>query len=143
MNKGSHFDEFDKEWSDLGKEICQAIYTNPRTQEIKHAFQKNGFLTLEEKSEFINICDKIKYDIIYATYGDENSAGYKKFSDNWKEWFQQKGVGSSQNRGQRNSVEHILFGSTPDPAQFLLHFEHEMMGSMKPEKKPINTDKAD
>jgi len=129
--KNSNFQTFDAEWVDLAKEICQTIYTNPRTQEIKHSLQKNGFLTLEEKSEFINICDKIKYDIIYATYGDENSPGYKQFSENWGEWFQQKGVGSSQNRGQRNSVEHILFGSTPDPTQFLLHFEHEILGSMK------------
>jgi len=88
---------------------------------------------LEEKSEFINICDKTKYDIIYATYGDENSEGYRSFSESWKEWFQKKGVGSTENRGQRNSVEHILFGSTPDPTQFLMHFEHEIMGTVKPE----------
>jgi hypothetical protein len=131
--KSSNFDEFDKEWLELGKQVCQAVYTNPTVQKIKQALQKNGFLTLEEKSEFINISDKTKYEIIYAKYGDEHSEGYKKFSENWKEWFQQKGVGSSQNRGQRNSVEHILFGSTPDPVQFLLHFEHEMLGSLKPE----------
>lgn len=131
--KSSNFDEFDKEWLELGKQICQAVYTNSTVQKIKQALQKNGFLTLEEKSEFINISDKTKYEIIYAKYGEENSEGYKKFSENWEEWFQQKGVGSSQNRGQRNSVEHILFGSTPDPVQFLLHFEHEMLGSIKPE----------
>jgi hypothetical protein len=131
--KDLSFEEFDKEWLDLGRKICQAVYTNKRTQEIKHALQKNGFLTLEEKSEFINICDKTKYDIIYATYGDEKSEGYKVFSAAWKDWFQKKGVESSHNRGQRNSVEHILFGSTPDPAQFLLHFEHEILGSLKPE----------
>ncbi len=131
--KSLNFDEFDKEWLELGKQVCQAVYTNPSVQKIKQSLQKNGFLTLEEKSEFINISDKTKYEIIYAKYGDENSEGYKKFSENWKEWFQQKGVGSSQNRGQRNSVEHILFGSTPDPVQFLLHFEHEMLGSLKPE----------
>ncbi len=129
--KNFAFDAFEAEWSKLGKEICRAIYTIPRIQEIKHALQKNGFLTLEEKSEFINLCDKTKYDMIYIVYGDEKSQGYKEFSDNWQEWFQKKGVGSSQNRGQRNSVEHILFGSTPDPAQFLLHFEEEMLGSMK------------
>jgi hypothetical protein len=129
--KSANFEDFDKEWLELGKQICQAVYTNSKVQEIKHALQKNGFLTLEEKSEFINICDKTKYEIIYATYGDEKSEGYKEFSKSWEEWFQQKGVGSSQNRGQRNSVEHILFGSTPDPEQFLLHFEHEILGSMK------------
>jgi hypothetical protein len=122
---------FEREWTQLGREICQAVYTNPRIQEIKHSLQKNGFLTLEEKSEFINICDKTKYDVIYQKYGEESSEGYKQFSRNWEAWFQEKGVSSVQNRGQRNSVDHILFGSTPDPIQFLLHFEEEMLGSMK------------
>ena len=135
MNKDSNFEAFNKEWLELGKEICQAIYTDPSVQKIKHALQKNDFLSLDEKSEFINICDKTKYEIIYAKYGGEDTEGYKKFSKNWESWFQEKGVGSAENRGQRNSVEHILFGSTPDPEQFLLHFEHEMMGSMKPVKE--------
>ncbi len=125
------FTDFDKEWTRLGREICQAIYTDKGAQKLKHSLQKNGFLTLEEKSEFINLCDNTKYQVIYDTYGKEDSEGYKKFSEAWKDWFQEKGVGSSQNRGQRNSVEHILFGSTPDPAQFLMHFEEEMLGSMK------------
>ncbi len=123
--------QFEQEWTQLGREICQAVYVNPRIQEIKHSLQKNGFLTLEEKSEFINICDKTKYDVIYTKYGQENSEGYKNFSVAWKDWFQEKGVSSVQNRGQRNSVDHILFGSTPDPKQFLLYFEQEILGSMK------------
>ena len=132
QNSNSTFERFDNEWTQLGRVICQAVYTNPRIQEIKHSLQKNGFLTLEEKSEFINICDHTKYDEIYKKYGEEKSEGYKRFSEIWEDWFQQKGVGSSQNRGQRNSVEHILFCSTPDPEQFLLHFEEEIMGSLKP-----------
>lgn len=123
--------DFEKEWTDLGRKICQAVYVNKTVQEIKHSLQKNGFLTLEEKSEFINICDKIKYDVIYETYGKEDTESYKKFSEAWKEWFQEKGVESQKERNQRSSVDHILFGSTPDPVQFLLHFEEEMLGSMK------------
>jgi hypothetical protein len=123
--------DFDKEWTLLGREICQAIYVDKDIQKLKETLQKNGFLTLEEKSQFIDICDRTKYEVIYEKFGPEGSEGYKKFSDYWKDWFQQKGVGSAQNRGQRNSVEHILFGSTPDPERFLLHFEHEILGSMK------------
>lgn len=130
-NDGFDFDKFDKEWTQLGRKICQAIYTNVKTQEIKNELQKNGFLTLDEKSQFINICDQTKYQLIYEKYGKEGSEGYKNFSASWEEWFQKKGVGSSHNRGQRNSVEHILFGSTPDPAPFLLHFEEEILGTMK------------
>lgn len=122
--------EFEKQWSELGVEICQAIYITPQAQKLKGLLQKNGFLTMEEKSEFINVCDRIKYEIIYKKYGAEGTEGYKNFSQAWQEWFQKKGVGSSKNRGQRNSVEHILFGSTPDPAPFLLHFEEETIGSL-------------
>ena len=131
IGKGSDFEQFDLDWLQLGREICQIIYTNPRVQEIKHSLQKNGFLSMDEKSEFINLCDSIKYQTIYAKFGQEDSEGYKAFSEQWKNWFQLKGVGSAQNKGQRNNVEHILFNSTPDPEQFLLHFEHEILGSMK------------
>lgn len=122
--------KFENDWTDLAIEICRAIYINPKIQEIKTGLQKNGFLTLEEKSDFINICDETKYKIIYAKYGPELSSGYKSFSNDWQEWFQKKGVGSNQNRGQRSSVDHILFGSTPDPAPFLMHFEEETLGSL-------------
>ena len=121
------FDEFDNEWLELGRKICHAIYKNPRVIEIKASLVKNGFLTLEEKSDFINISDRTKYEIIYETYGKEGSEGYKKFSVAWADWFQNKGVSSQQNRGQRNSVDHILFGSTPDPVDFLNNFEREVL----------------
>ena len=134
INDSFDFKQFDEEWLQLGREICQAVYIKPGIQKIKQALQKNGYLTMEEKSMFINICDTTKYELIYGKYGPESSDSYKQFSDNWQKWFQQKGVGSAQNRGQRNSVEHILFGSTPDPVQFLLHFEQEMLGSMATSK---------
>lgn len=133
MTKQNHFDfdKFDKEWSLLGREICAAIYKNSEIQELKSNLQKNGFLTLEEKSAFINISDKTKYDIIYTKYGKEGTPEYEKFSEAWKEWFQLKGVSSAKDRGQRNSVDHILFGSTPDPEEFLTSFEDEVLNNHK------------
>ena len=123
--------DFEHEWTKLGREICQAIYIIPRIQELKHSLQKNGSMTMAENGDFIELCNKTKYDLIYAKYGPDKSPGYITFSKAWQAWFEGKGVGSSMNRGQRNSVEHILFGSTPDPTQFLLHFEEEMLGSMQ------------
>lgn len=128
--------EFEKQWTRLGIQICQAIYVTPECQELKNSLVKNGFMSLEEKSKFIDTCDRVKYEVLYATYGPEGSEGYTKFSQDWKRWFQAKGVKSVKDRGQRNSVDHILFGSTPEPMQFLLHFEHEIMGSMKDLPKP-------
>lgn len=130
-NSDSDIQKFEREWVALAREICQAIYINPKVQELKNNYQTNNFLSLEEQSEFINICDRIKYEVIFKKFGQEDSDGYRQFSLCWQEWFKNKGVGSSQNRGQRNSVDHILFGSTPDPERFLLHFEEEILGSMK------------
>ena len=123
--------DFEKEWTRMAREICQAIYTDPRSQQLKNNLQKNGSLSMEEKSEFISICDQLKYELIYKKYGNPESEGYKVFSISWREWFQKKGVKSENENCQRNSVDHILFGSTPDPEPFLLHFEEEILGSMK------------
>ena len=124
----NHFDpsEFEKEWTALAVEVCKAIFNHPKIKESKANLEKNGFLTLEEKSAFIDICDMVKYSVIYEKYGPEKSEGYQKFSNYWKQWFQEKGVESQKNRGQRNSVDHIMFGSTPDPVVFLTKFDEEI-----------------
>jgi hypothetical protein len=118
-------------WTEIASEICQAIYVKKEIQIIKQSLQKNGYLTLEEHSKFIDICNKTKYEVIYAKFGHEDTEGYTNFSKNWQEWFTHKGVKSREIRKQQSSVDHILFGSTPDPEQFLLHFEHEIMGSLE------------
>lgn len=117
---------FEKEWRALAIEICKAIYKHPKIQQLRANLQKNGFLTLEEKSTFIDICDMVKYKIIYDKYGPEHSESYRKFTEHWRLWFQTKGVASERNSEQRNSVNHIMFGSTPDPLTFLLKFETEI-----------------
>jgi len=126
MTQDQDFIRFEQEWAKLGNTICQSIYKDSRIQQLKSALQKKGFLNLEEKSEFLDICDSTKYKIIYATYGPEGSEGYNKFLETWSSWFQKKGVSSTACRSQRNSVDHIMFGSTPDPQEFLLNFEHEI-----------------
>jgi len=118
---------FEKEWTQLAKEICLVIYQNPEIQKFKKNLQENGFLNLEEKSAFINISDKIKYELIYHRYGPEGSPGYKRFNDAWKEWFRFKGVASLGDEGQRTNIGHIMFGSTPDPIEFLTRSEEEII----------------
>lgn len=119
--------DFECEWYELGVVICHKIFENPKVRQLKENLSKKGFLTLEEKSEFINISDTTKYELIYQKYGEEGTEGYKKFSEYWEKWFQTKGVSSQKERGQRNSVDHILFGSTPDPVEFLNNFEKECL----------------
>ncbi len=124
-------EQFEKLWTEVSSEICQAMYIKSETQNLKSALQKKGYLTWEEKSQFIDICNLTKYEIIYRKFGPEGSEGYKQFSQDWQEWFTNKGVKSQEMRKQQSSVDHILFGSTPAPEQFLLHFEEEIMGSMQ------------
>ncbi len=118
--------QFEREWTKLGLSICQTIYANPEIQKLKEALQKKGYLSIEEKGGFIDICNRIKYEMIFKTYGQEGSKGYSEFIGNWNSWFQIKAMNSMQDRSQRNSVDHILVGSTPDPEVFLLNFEKEV-----------------
>jgi hypothetical protein len=100
--------QFESEWVDLARKICQVVYTKPEVQVLKNVLVKNGYLTLEEKSRFIDVCDQTKYEIIYARYGDADSEGYKTFSQLWQNWFQAKGVESQKFRNQKSSVDHIF-----------------------------------
>jgi hypothetical protein len=52
---------FEKQWLDDARKVCQAIYIRPESQKLKEALSKNGFLSMEEKSQFIDICDMSKY----------------------------------------------------------------------------------
>lgn len=131
IKNNSDANSFEDIWRKLSIEICQAIYITHEAQKLKAAVQKNGFLSLEEKSEFIDICNRVKYEVIQRHVGKEGTTGYSEFSEHWKDWFQKKGVESAHSKGQRDSVEHIMFGSTPEPEKFLLHFEQEVMGSMR------------
>ena len=123
--------EFEKEWKQLCIQICKAVFVSPKTEQIKEALKKRGTLSSEEISEFIEVCNRIKYEFIYEKYGNRDSEGYKNFSKNWQQWFEYKGVSSQKDRAQRNSVDHILFGSTPDPVEFLDSFEEEVLNNHK------------
>lgn len=122
--KITSIEEFEKQWKDLAQKIGQAIITHPRVIELKNNLEKNGFLTLDEKSEFIIIADKIKYDLIYSQYGPHDSEGYEQFREIWQKWLGAKGVVSAESvsKSQENA-NHFMYGSTPDPEKFLREFK--------------------
>jgi len=117
--KSSNFDEFDKNGWRWASKFARRFIIIPKSGKSGNRCKKNGFLTLEEKANLLTFATRPNTKLFTPNTAMKISEGYKKFSEDWKAWFQEKGVGSSQNRGQRNSVEHILFGSTPDPVQFL------------------------
>jgi len=125
---GATFDpeEFEREWIGLAEEIVKRVFSNERVQQLKDKLRSSGSLTWEEKSEFITISDGIKTEMIREHYGDESSPGYQNFLDQWQEW--QKERGRKREKGANlyeQNIDHLLYGSTPDPEQFLREFKIE------------------
>ena len=117
-------DEFEKSWISLAEEIVRRVMANPEIQRIKTNLRDNGFLSLDEKSTFIVITDKIKYDLILETYGPEGSQGYQDFTEYWQLWVKLRGVQRNKPHNlYEENINHFLFGSTPDPEQFLREFD--------------------
>ncbi len=113
---------FEEIWTQLAEQICDAIYQDPRIQAMKQDFLHKGFLSLEQKSDFITTSDAIKYEIIHKKFGETETVGYKDFVTSWQLWFKNKSGHTPQVSGKAGIVEHILFGSTPDPEEFLRNY---------------------
>lgn len=121
--KITSLEDFEKQWQELANKIATTISNNEQIVQLKKNLETNGFLTSEEKSEFITLADKIKYDLIYDQYGAHDSEGYQVFKDFWQKWLGAKGVVSEESvsKSQENA-NHFMFGSTPDPEKFLREY---------------------
>jgi hypothetical protein len=120
----ANVEEFEKEWIAISEEVIRRIFESEDIQRLKNKLRSEGHLTIEDRSDFINIVDKIKYDVIFRKYGPADSEGFKSFTRHWEKWLAAKGVARSkpQNLFEEN-INHLLFGSTPDPEQFLREFK--------------------
>jgi hypothetical protein len=116
--------EFEAQWKSLAQEIGKRIMLDSEVSALKKKLEANGFLTFAEKSIFITIADKLKYELIYEKYGPHNSDGYKEFERLWQEWLQVKDPANVkiENKSQENA-SHFMYGSTPDPEKFLMEFD--------------------
>ena len=76
----NHYDpsQFETDWTAKAVEVCKSIYKHSKIAEYKTNLEKNGFLTLEEKSGFIDICDMVKYQIIYEKIRPGEQRGLPK-----------------------------------------------------------------
>lgn len=124
MDFSIDLDQFEREWIGLAEETVKRVFANERIQAIKDELRANGSLTWEQKSEFIVISDKIKNDLIRERYGDEHGAAYQQFLTDWQEWQKERGRKRDKpvNLFEEN-INHFLYGSTPDPAEFLKEFD--------------------
>ncbi len=111
---------FENEWLQVAKEICRRILELPEIQNMRETLKAAGFLTVEQKSTFVGIANKVKYDVIYEKYGKPGTNTFEQFNARWKCWFNDKDGDTVSHWGKRlTNEEHIIFGSTPDPEEFL------------------------
>ncbi len=116
--------EFEKEWIALAEEVVRQLMANPLMQEIKEKVRSQGHITIEDRDQFIQIVNKIKYDCIYEKFGEDGSESYKRFADAWQNWQKLKGRARPQGENMfEDNINHLLYGSTPDPDRFLQDFD--------------------
>ena len=117
-------DEFEQQWIKVAEEVVNQLLGNPDIELIKQKVRSQGHVALEDRDQFINLVNKIKYDVIYKMFGEEGTEGYQSFEKAWQRWYKLKAtsIPKPQNMFEDN-IHHLLFGSTPDPDAFLKDFD--------------------
>ncbi len=116
--------EFEKEWTEVSVEVVNQLLANPEIEQIKQRVRESGHVELEDREQFINLVNKIKYDVIYARYGAEGTEGYDTFQKAWQHWHKLRGTEMPKPENMfEDNIHHLMFGSTPDPDAFLKDFD--------------------
>lgn len=116
-------DEFEKEWVKVAEEVISQLMANPDIEKIKQHVRTQGHIGLEDRDQFINLVNKIKYDVIYERFGEEGSEDYLAFVKAWQRWHKLKATSMTKPENMfEDNIHHLLFGSTPDPDVFLKDF---------------------
>jgi hypothetical protein len=117
-------DEYGKEWMAVAEEVVNQLMANPEIEKIKQKVRSQGHVEFEDRDQFINLVNKIKYDVIYKRFGEEGTDNYNMFVKVWKRWHEQRSttLPKPQNMFEDN-IYHLLFGSTPNPDSFLKDFD--------------------
>ena len=126
MTQEASFDleEFEKEWVKIAEEVVRQLLANPEIEKIKQHVRQNGHIQFEDRDQFINLVNKIKYDVIFKQYGEEGSDGYNDFVKAWQHWHKLKATSMTKPENMfEDNIHHLLFGSTPDPDAFLKDFD--------------------
>lgn len=126
MTQEASFDleAFEKQWIAVAEEVVKQLLANAEIETIKQKVRTQGHIGLEDRDQFINLVNKIKYDIIYNQFGSPDSQGYADFSKAWRRWHTLKGTTLPKPENMfEDNIHHLLFGSTPDPDNFLKDFD--------------------
>lgn len=97
---------------------------NSDIEQIKQKVRAQGHIQLDDREQFINLVNKIKYDVIYKTFGEADSEGYLAFQKAWQHWQKLRATAMPKPANMfEDNIHHLMFGSTPDPDNFLKDFD--------------------
>jgi hypothetical protein len=117
-------EEFEKTWLDCTEKIINTIMADPDIQAIKEEVRSEGHVTAEHKEKFISKVNEIKNQHIESEFGDPSSETYKKFVHAWEHWLKLRGKDRPKGSNMfEDNINHLLYGSTPDPDLFLQDFD--------------------
>ena len=115
---------FEQEWIKIAELTIQELMAHPEIEKIKQSVRSKGHVGLDDRNEFINIVNEVKYQVIHKKFGDENSEGYQEFVRAWQRWHKLKATTMNKPENMfEDNIHHLLFGSTPDPDAFLKDFD--------------------
>lgn len=116
--------EFEQAWIKISEEVIKALMANPEIEKIKQKVRTQGHIEMDDREQFINLVNKIKYDGIYAKYGAEGTPEYDRFVKSWQHWQKLRGTSIPKPENMyEDNIHHLLYGSTPDPDNFLRDFD--------------------
>jgi hypothetical protein len=116
--------EFQDEWFEVAHRVVRRIAQEPEILAMKEDYKAHKALTLEQRSQFISVANKVKGVVMHEIYGPEGSEDSAAFTKRWRTWYDTKGVVSAD-QGERRltNEEHIVYSSTPDAEEFFLNLE--------------------
>lgn len=116
-------EEFEKNWIITCEKVVKQIMEDKDIQEIKEEVRGVGHVTDVHKDKFITKVNEIKNRIIEEAYGQSTSETYLQFVHAWQHWQKLKGKNRPKSENMfEDNINHLLFGSTPDPDLFLRDF---------------------
>jgi hypothetical protein len=117
-------EEFEKEWVKVAEDTVRILLSNTDIEKIKQSVRSKGHIEFEDRDQFINLVNKIKYDVIYEKFGAEGSESYEDFVKSWKRWHRLRATSMPKSENMfEDNIHHIMFGSTPDPDLFLKDYD--------------------
>mgnify|MGYP001435552419 CR=1 FL=1 len=117
-------EQFEQDWIKVNEEVVNLLLANEDIQKIKENVRTKGHVEFADRDQFINLVNKIKYDVIYKHYGQPETDTYKDFEKAWQRWHKLKATSMAKPENMfEDNIHHLLFGSTPDPDAFLKDFD--------------------